>query len=276
MKIFNVKQYDKLSKLAYRDEVKRLQVEFLKLQEWVIDEKKKLAFVFEGRDAAGKTGVINVMKKNLIPNHIRYIKLGVPDRTTSKHWFQSYQDQMPKEGEIVFFDRSWYTRATVEITMGYCKHNQYRKFMNKVNGWERKLNKKGIELKKLYLSVSQSEQDKRFKARQNDPLKYWKLTKHDLSMAKKWDIYSFFKTKMFERTSTGLFPWVIINADNKMIARLSALRFILNEFNYPKKKLRVSGDWTSKINNYQFTFRGVRFEDLSYEQHSLLSKHLSE
>ncbi|MAS58673.1 MAG: polyphosphate kinase [Gammaproteobacteria bacterium] len=276
MKIFNVKQYDKLSKLAYQDEVKRLQVEFLKLQEWVIDEKKKLAFVFEGRDAAGKTGVINVMKENLIPKHIRYIKLGVPDRSASKHWFQSYQDQMPKEGEIVFFDRSWYTRATVEITMGYCKHNQYRKFMNKVNGWERKLNKKGIELKKLYLSVSQSEQDKRFKARQNDPLKYWKLTKHDLSMAKKWDIYSFFKTKMFERTSTGLFPWVIINADNKMIARLSALRFILNEFNYPKKKLRVSSDWTSKINNYQFTFRGVGFEDLSYEQHSLLSKYLSE
>ena len=186
------------------------------------------------------------------------------------------QKNVSKKGEIVFFDRSWYTRATVEITMGYCKHNQYRKFMNKVNGWERKLNKKGIELKKLYLSVSQSEQDKRFKARQNDPHKYWKLTKHDLSMAKKWDIYSFFKTKMFERTSTGLFPWVIINADNKMIARLSALRFILNEFNYPKKKLRVSSDWTSKINNYQFTFRGVGFEDLSYEQHSLLSKYLSE
>ena len=276
MKIFNVQQYEKLNKLAYEEEVRRLQVEFLKLQEWVINEKRRLAFVFEGRDAAGKTGVINVMKENLIPKHIRYIKVGVPDKKKSKHWFQTYHNLMPKEGEIIFFDRSWYTRATVEITMGYCKKKQYRKFMNKVNGWESKLSQKGIELKKIYLSLSQSEQNKRFSARQNDPLKYWKLTKHDLSMAKKWDIYSFFKAQMFERTSTTLFPWTVIKADNKMIARLSALQFILNEFDYPGKELRVSSDWTSKIQNYQITFRGTKFKNLSYEQHALLSKHSNE
>ena len=276
MKTFNVQQYEKLNQLAYQEEVRRLQVEFLKLQEWVISEKRRLAFVFEGRDAAGKTGLINVMKENLIPKHIRYINIGVPDRTKSKHWFQTYQDLMPKEGEIVFFDRSWYTRATVEITMGYCKHKQYRKFMNKVNSWEKKLSKKDIELKKIYLSLSQSEQDRRFRARQNDPLKYWKLTEHDLRMAKKWDIYSFFKTQMFERTSTALFPWSVIKADNKMIARLSALQFILNEFNYPDKKLKVPADWTSKIQNYQISFKGIKFENLSYEQYSLLLKHLNE
>ena len=195
---------------------------------------------------------------------------------TPKQRYEIMINEMPKKGEITFFDRSWYSRATVEITMGYCNKKQYTSFMRRVNNWEEDLLNEGIELRKIYLSVSKKEQQTRFKKRLKDPLRYWKLTDHDLSMAKKWDIYSFFKTQMLDRTSTQNHPWVVINANNKMLARLSSLRFVLNEFNYPDKNLEVADDWTSKITNYSYDFKGVTFENLSHQQFELLTKNLRE
>ena len=276
MQIYDVTEYSKLSPSAYKKEVERLQIELLKLQNWAIEHNKKLAIVFEGRDASGKTGIINLMKRHLIPKHINYVNIGIPDQKKSKYWFDTYRKEMPKKGEITFFDRSWYSRATVEITMGYCNKKQYTSFMRRVNNWEEDLLNEGIELRKIYLSVSKKEQQTRFKKRLKDPLRYWKLTDHDLSMAKKWDIYSFFKTQMLDRTSTQNHPWVVINANNKMLARLSSLRFVLNEFNYPDKNLEVAGDWTSKITNYSYDFKGVTFENLSHQQYELLTKNLRE
>ncbi|MCH2264462.1 MAG: polyphosphate kinase [SAR86 cluster bacterium] len=276
MQIYDVTEYSKLSPSAYKKEVERLQIELLKLQNWAIEHNKKLAIVFEGRDASGKTGIINLMKRHLIPKHINYVNIGIPDQKKSKYWFDTYRKEMPKKGEITFFDRSWYSRATVEITMGYCNKKQYTSFMRRVNNWEEDLLNEGIELRKIYLSVSKKEQQTRFKKRLKDPLRYWKLTDHDLSMAKKWDIYSFFKTQMLDRTSTQNHPWVVINANNKMLARLSSLRFVLNEFNYPDKNLEVADDWTSKITNYSYDFKGVTFENLSHQQFELLTKNLRE
>ena len=274
MQVYDVSEYSKITGLAYEQEVKRLQVEFLKLQNWTIDKNKRIAIVFEGRDAAGKTGIINVIKRHLMPKHINYINIGIPNQIKSKYWFDTFRKEMPKKGEITFFDRSWYSRATVEITMGYCKKKQYTSFMKRVNAWEEDLLKEGIELKKIYLSITKDEQKSRFQKRREDPLKYWKLTNHDLSMASKWDIYSFFKEQMFNRTSTEVHPWVVINANNKRIARLSSLRYVLNEFNYPEKNLEAADDWTSKITNYSIEFEGVSFKNLSYQQYKLLERNL--
>ena len=274
MQVYDVSEYSKITGLAYEQEVKRLQVEFLKLQNWTIDKNKRIAIVFEGRDAAGKTGIINVIKRHLMPKHINYINIGIPNQIKSKYWFDTFRKEMPKKGEITFFDRSWYSRATVEITMGYCKKKQYTSFMKRVNAWEEDLLKEGIELKKIYLSITKDEQKSRFQKRREDPLKYWKLTNHDLSMASKWDIYSFFKEQMFNRTSTEVHPWVVINANNKRIARLSSLRYVLNEFNYPDKNLEAADDWTSKITNFSIEFEGVSFKNLSYQQYKLLERNL--
>ena len=275
MQVYDVTEYAKLTDSAYQQEVERLQVELLKLQSWAIANQKRLAIVFEGRDASGKTGIINVMKRHLIPKHINYVNIGIPDQIKSKYWLDTFRKEMPKKGQITFFDRSWYARAIVEITMGYCKKKQYTSFMRRVNSWEEELSNEGVELKKIYLSITKNEQESRFHKRQKDPLRYWKLTKHDLSMAKKWDIYSFFKEQMFNRTSTQLHPWVVINANNKMIARLSSLRFVLNEFNYPDKKLEIANDWTSKITNYSIEFEGISFENLSHQQYEVLKKKIN-
>ena len=131
MQVYDVSEYSKITGLAYEQEVKRLQVEFLKLQNWTIDKNKRIAIVFEGRDAAGKTGIINVIKRHLMPKHINYINIGIPNQIKSKYWFDTFRKEMPKKGEITFFDRSWYSRATVEITMGYCKKKTILKFYEK-------------------------------------------------------------------------------------------------------------------------------------------------
>ena len=134
---YDVSEYDRLNSDLYRKEKRSLQIEFLKLQNWAIKEGKKIAVVFEGRDTAGKTDTINLLARHLIPDHFRYVHLGIPTPNESKKWFKRYEKHMPKKGEIVFFDRSWYTRATVEITMGYCSKRQYTHFMNKVVRWEK-------------------------------------------------------------------------------------------------------------------------------------------
>ena len=229
---YDVSEYNRLNNDLYRKEKRSLQIEFLKLQNWAISEGKKIAVVFEGRDAAGKTDTINLLARHLIPDHFRYVHLGIPSENESKKWFKRYEKHMPKTGEIVFFDRSWYTRATVEITMGYCTKRQYTHFMNKVIKWEKSYINDGLILIKFYLSIEKRQQSKRFNERQTDPLKLWKLSPNDLRMADKWEIFSFFKEQMFSNTSYEESPWVVINANNKMVARLTALRYLLNEIEF--------------------------------------------
>ena len=269
---FDVTEYNSLSKDQYIEERRLLQIEFLKLQKWAITNKKKIAVVFEGRDAAGKTDTINLLARHLIPDHFRYVHLGIPSEGESKKWFKRYEKHMPNEGEIVFFDRSWYTRATVEITMGYCSNKQYENFMKKVIPWEKEYIDDGLILIKFYLSIQKLQQNKRFNERKTDPLKTWKLSANDLKIAEKWDIFSFFKDQMFKLTSTDKAPWVIINANNKMVARLSALRYLLNEIDYDNKKLSKPTTWEGKINNYRITHNDVEFSNLSYLQFKTLEK----
>ena len=269
---FDVTEYNSLSKDQYIEERRLLQIEFLKLQKWAITNKKKIAVVFEGRDAAGKTDTINLLARHLIPDHFRYVHLGIPSEGESKKWFKRYEKHMPNEGEIVFFDRSWYTRATVEITMGYCSNKQYANFMKKVIPWEKEYIDDGLILIKFYLSIQKLQQNKRFNERKTDPLKTWKLSANDLKIAEKWDIFSFFKDQMFKLTSTDEAPWVIINANNKMVARLSALRYLLNEIDYDNKKLSRPTAWEGKINNHRITHNDVEFSNLSYLQFKTLEK----
>ena len=150
---YDIAEYSQINPDLYRRELRKLQAEFLKLQRWVIQEKKKIAIVFEGRDTAGKTGSISVLSKYLIPEHVRLVKLGIPTKSESKRWFSRYEKHMPNVGEIVFFDRSWYTRALTEITMNYCSERQYKYFMKNVLSWENEFSKENIEIVKIYLSV---------------------------------------------------------------------------------------------------------------------------
>ncbi len=269
---YDVSEYDRLNSDLYRKEKRSLQIEFLKLQNWAIKEEKKIAVVFEGRDTAGKTDTINLLARHLIPDHFRYVHLGIPTPNESKKWFKRYEKHMPKKGEIVFFDRSWYTRATVEITMGYCSKRQYTHFMNKVVRWEKSYIEEDLILIKFYLSIEKRQQSKRIKQRQNDPLKLWKLSPNDLRMADKWEIFSFFKEQMFSNTSYEQSPWIVINANNKMVARLTALRYLLNEIDYEGKKLSKPKTWDVGINNYKIEHKGVEFTGLTYQQLKLLKK----
>tara|TARA_X000000368_G_scaffold95930_1_gene73617 strand:- start:3777 stop:4616 length:840 start_codon:yes stop_codon:yes gene_type:complete len=269
---YDVSEYDRLNSDLYRKEKRSLQIEFLKLQNWAIKEEKKIAVVFEGRDTAGKTDTINLLARHLIPDHFRYVHLGIPTPNESKKWFKRYEKHMPKKGEIVFFDRSWYTRATVEITMGYCSKRQYTHFMNKVVRWEKSYIEEDLILIKFYLSIEKRQQSKRIKQRQNDPLKLWKLSPNDLRMADKWEIFSFFKEQMFSNTSYEQSPWIVINANNKMVARLTALRYLLNEIDYEGKKLSKPKTWDVGINNYKIEHKGVEFTGLTYQQLKLLQK----
>ena len=269
---YDVSEYDRLNSDLYRKEKRSLQIEFLKLQNWAIKEEKKIAVVFEGRDTAGKTDTINLLARHLIPDHFRYVHLGIPTPNESKKWFKRYEKHMPKKGEIVFFDRSWYTRATVEITMGYCSKRQYTHFMNKVVRWEKSYIEEDLILIKFYLSIEKRQQSKRIKQRQNDPLKLWKLSPNDLRMADKWEIFSFFKEQMFSNTSYEQSPWIVINANNKMVARLTALRYLLNEIDYEGKKLSKPKTWDVGINNHKLEYKGVGFSGLTYEQFKMLQK----
>jgi len=270
MIIYNRTNYKELTIKGYRKEKRRLQIELLKLQEWVLKSGKKLAIVFEGRDAAGKGATIKRFIENLIPKTMRVVELGVPTPTQNRMWFQTYNKLLPRTGEIVFFDRSWYTRALIQPAMDYCNEGQYKYFMNKVNDWETDHVNKGLLLIKFYLSVSKENQAQRFEFRQNSPLKYWKLSTNDLKAAKEWDLFTYYKTQVFSKTSTDLNPWVVINSDNKMIARLNAMRYVLMKIDYPGKKILRDKKWSKEIPEYGIKIDGVKFSDLSKEQYELL------
>ena len=267
---FDIPNYRRIDSKLYEKEKRKLLIELVKLQNWIIEEKKKIAVVFEGRDTAGKTGSISVLSKYLIPKHCRLVKLGIPTAKESKNWFQRYEKQLPDVGELVFFDRSWYTRALVESTMGYCTKGQYKSFMKKVVPWEQKLRERGTEILKFYLSIEKGTQKMRIEKRKNSPLVYWKISENDLKGLDKWDIFTLYKEQMFKKTSHSEAPWIVLNANDKKIAVLHALRYILGSFDYPGKKLPKPKVWTENINDYSLTINKVPFNNLSYQQYKVL------
>ena len=266
-------EYNKLSAKAYALEKRRLQIELLKLQEDVIKNNRRICIVFEGRDTAGKSSAIKFFSEYLRPTNFKYVQLGIPTKWESSHWFQRWEKVLPKQGEISFLDRSWYTRAITEPIMGYCSEHQYRTFMKRVNEWEENLIENGVELIKFYFSLSKDQQERRMHARKNSQLKYWKLSKNDEKIVTKWDAFTLYKEQMFNKTGTEISPWVSINSNNKMIGRLTSLRYFLIKTDYENKKILKPAKYSESLSNYSATIEGVKFENLSYEQFMIITKY---
>ena len=272
MIIYNRTEYKALSQQKYSKEKNRLQVELLKLQEWVINRDKRVAIVLEGRDAAGKGSTIKRFIENMMPKGVEVIELGVPTKKQEKNWFRTWEKRMPESGKIHFFDRSWYSRALIQPVMGYCNEKQYKYFMSKINKWEKKVIEDGLILIKMYLSISKENQEIRFHLRETSALKYWKISPNDWKAQKKWQILTTFKEVMFNKTSTRESPWVIINSDNKMIGRLNAMRYVLSTIEYDGKENLKQKKWTRDAPQYELKVNNVRFENLNKEQYDILYK----
>ena len=272
MIIYNRTEYKALSQQKYSKEKNRLQVELLKLQEWVINRDKRVAIVLEGRDAAGKGSTIKRFIENMMPKGVEVIELGVPTKKQEKNWFRTWEKRMPASGKIHFFDRSWYSRALIQPVMGYCNEKQYKYFMSKINKWEKKVIEDGLILIKIYLSISKENQEIRFHLRETSALKYWKISPNDWKAQKRWQILTTFKEVMFNKTSTRKSPWVIINSDNKMIGRLNAMRYVLSSIEYDGKENLKEKKWTRDAPQYELMVDNVRFENLSKEQYDILYK----
>jgi polyphosphate kinase 2 len=217
-----------------------LQIELLKVQNWVKESGQRLVILFEGRDAAGKGGTIKRFMEHLNPRSARVVALEKPTEAEQGQWyFQRYIQHLPTSGEIVFFDRSWYNRTGVERVMGFCTPNEYLEFLRQAPEFERMLTNSGIHLFKYWFSVSREEQLRRFISRRDDPLKHWKLSPIDIQSLDKWDEYTAAKKAMFFHTDTADAPWTVIKADDKKRARLNCIRHFLWRLPYPDKNLRV-------------------------------------
>jgi polyphosphate kinase 2 len=222
-----------LSKKRYEHELEELQIELVKLQEWIKHQDLKVVVIFEGRDAAGKGGTIKRITQRLNPRVCRVVALGVPTEREKNQWyFQRYVPHLPAAGEMVLFDRSWYNRAGVERVMGFCTEEEYREFLRSTPEFERMLIRSGIILIKYWFSVSDEEQEKRFQARLLDPTKRWKLSPMDLESRKRWEDYSKAKDEMFAYTDIKQAPWSVVNADDKKRARLNCISHLLSMIPY--------------------------------------------
>ena len=218
---------------GYEKELARLQIELVKLQEWIKNQNLRVVVLFEGRDAAGKGGAIKRITESLNPRICRVVALGTPtEREKSQWYFQRYVPHLPAVGEMVLFDRSWYNRSGVEHVMGFCNDHQYQEFMQSCPEFERMLVRSGIVLIKYWFSVSDSEQERRFQDRMNKPTKRWKLSPMDLESRKHWAEYSRAKHEMFAITDTKQCPWYVVNAENKKTARLNVIRHLLSLIPY--------------------------------------------
>ncbi len=221
--------------INYEKKLKKLQIELVKLQTWVINNNERVIVIFEGRDAAGKGGAIRRTTERINQRHYRIMALPKPSEEERTQWyFQRYIRQFPKAGEIVFFDRSWYNRAVVEPVNGFCTDEEYTIFMNQVNDFERMITESGIRLVKIYMSISKSEQAKRFNEIKNDPLKHWKMTPVDEKAQGLWDVYTKYKKLMFENNKKENIPFKVIRANRKTSARIEVIQHILNSIPYDK------------------------------------------
>jgi len=217
----------------YEKELSRLQVELVKLQEWIRQEKLRVVVLFEGRDAAGKGGAIKRITESLNPRVCNVVALTTPTEREKTQWyFQRYVAHLPAAGEMVLFDRSWYNRAGVEHVMGFCTEPQYLEFMQSCPEFERMLLRSGIRLIKYWFSVSDEEQERRFQDRMKNPTKRWRLSPMDLESRKHWAEYSRAKDEMFAVTDTKMSPWFVVNAEDKKCARLNVIRHLLSMFPY--------------------------------------------
>ena len=217
----------------YGKKLSQLQIELVRMQEWVIENGKKIAIIFEGRDAAGKGGTIKRITENLNPRHCKVVALSAPTEREKTQWyFQRYVPHLPAAGEIVIFDRSWYNRAGVERVMGFCTNKEYINFLQTCPQFERMIISSGIQLIKYWFSVSSEEQMKRFKNRAEDPTKGWKLSPMDLESVNRWDEYSKAKDNMFEHTDTAFSPWNVVESDNKKKARINCINHFLDQVKY--------------------------------------------
>ncbi len=223
----------KLSTKKYEKELAKLDLELIKLQEWIRAEKVKVVVLFEGRDAAGKGGVIKRIAEAMNPRICRVVALAAPtERQRTQWYFQRYIEHLPASGEMVLFDRSWYNRAGVEHVMGFCTGGEYREFLKSVPELERMLMRSGIILIKYWFSVSDEQQEKRFQQRLERPTKRWKLSPMDLESRDRWDEFSKAKDDMFAATDTKDSPWFVVNADNKKTARLNCIAHLLSRIPY--------------------------------------------
>lgn len=226
----------KMNREKYEQQKQMLQIELLKMQNWVKEKGEKIVILFEGRDAAGKGGTIKRMMEHLNPRGAHVIALEKPSEREQGQWyFQRYINHLPTNGEIVLFDRSWYNRAGVEKVMGFCSPHEYLEFMRQTPQLERMLVRSGIRMFKLWFSVSREEQFRRFQRRKHDPLKQWKLSPIDLASLDKWDNYTEAKESMFFYTDTADAPWTVIKSDDKKRARINAMLYILNNVPYDNK-----------------------------------------
>lgn len=226
--------------LKYEKRLAKLQEELLVLQQWVVKNNKKVVIIFEGRDAAGKGGTIKRFMEHLNPRGANVIALEKPNARERNQWyFQRYINQLPSKGEIIFFDRSWYNRAGVEKVMGFCSDHEYLEFLRQTPDLERMLVNSGIILFKYWFSVSRTEQFRRFKSRQNDPLKQWKLSPIDMASLELWPEYSKAKDAMIFHTDTKDAPWTIIRSDDKKRGRINCMRHFLSNLDYPGKDQEV-------------------------------------
>ena len=245
-KLFKEGKYpytDKIHKRTYEQEKKKLQIELLKVQNWVKMTGQKIVTIFEGRDAAGKGGAIKRFMEHLNPRAAKIVALEKPTHHEKGQWyFQRYIEHLPTRGEVLFLDRSWYNRAGVERVMDFCNQIEYLEFMRQCPEVERMLVNSGIKLYKYYFSVTKKEQRRRFAARQQDPLKQWKMSPVDEAAVSLWGEYTRAKEAMFFYTDTAACPWTIIKSDDKKRARLNCLQDFLSKLDYPDKDLSVVTD----------------------------------
>ena len=224
---------DKMKKKFYEKELRRLHLELIKLQEWIRHEGLKVVVLFEGRDAAGKGGVIKRITQCMNPRICRVVALAAPTEREKTQWyFQRYAAHLPAAGEMALFDRSWYNRAGVERVMGFCSEEEYREFLHSCPEFERMLIRSGIILVKYWFSVSNEEQEKRFQSRMQDPTKRWKLSPMDMQSRLRWQDYSRAKDQMMACTDIKQAPWFVVHADNKKAARLNCIRHLLGRIPY--------------------------------------------
>lgn len=238
----------KMKREKYEKELNSLQIELLKLQKWVIENGERVVLLFEGRDAAGKGGTIKRFMEHLNPRGARVVALTKPSETERGQWyFQRYIQHLPTNGEIVLFDRSWYNRGVVEPVMDFCRPHEHHTFLREAPQLENMLVNSGIHFFKLWFSVSREEQFRRFKARETDKLKQWKLTSIDIKSLGLWKEYTEAQNTMLMATDTKASPWTVIHSDDKRRARLSCISYILDQIDYADKDQDLVGKFDTKI-----------------------------
>ena len=224
--------------LNYESKLKKLQEELIKMQQWIEREGEKLVVIFEGRDAAGKGGAIRRLTQNLNPREFNVVALPKPTLEEKQQWyFQRYVKNLPRSGQITFFDRSWYNRAVVEPVNKFCSQSDYSVFMNQVNDFEKMLVDSGIRLVKFYFSISKDEQARRYKDIKASPVKKWKFSTVDKAALSLWDDYTNYKNKMFDKTDTEFAPWIVVKANRKMRARVEVIQKLLEIVPYERNKV---------------------------------------